>query len=72
VRPFVVRVVQLKDVLRHFPQVSAVVSGSFAERDVQLEALYESSQPYCSICMGHFPQMSPIIGGSFAERAPAT
>jgi len=37
--------------LGHFLHKSPVISGSFAERDLQLKALYASSPP-CMVCLG--------------------
>jgi len=64
----------------HFSQKRPIISGSFVERDVQLNAFYASSPPCiksassgwrrhmgCLIFIGHFPQKSPIISGSFAK-----
>ena len=50
----------------HFLQKSPTISGSFAERDLQLQASYAFMPLF--ILIGHFPQQSPIISGSFAER----
>ena len=52
--------------LGHFPKESPVISGSFAESDVQLKASYASSPP-CIGTLGHIPQKSPMISGSFAK-----
>jgi len=36
--------------IRHFPQKSSIISGSFAENDLQLQASYGFAPPCTLIC----------------------
>jgi len=44
-------------VIGHFPQKRPMISGSFAESDVQLKACYASSPPCILMCFTHLSHM---------------
>jgi len=62
--------------IRHFPQKSPMISGSFAKNVVTSRNIVSLPvtdtrwrKPIeCFIFIGHFPQKSPMISGSFAKN----
>ena len=56
-----------------FLQKSLINSGSFAESDLRVKALYPVGLRRfmeCRMLIGPFLQRSPVIGGSFVESVP--
>jgi len=49
------RCIECRIFMRHFPQNNPIISGSFAERDLQLKASYASLPPYTRMPTGFWP-----------------